>query len=185
MAEIWEVFLRSILRKKFSEFGWTVMSPAIVVYENTFWKRKIIPDIVMEKGNDVVVFDAKWKKMDGGNSDVEHSDLDRSDFFQIHSYISYYKAQGKNVVLAGLLYPLGKDFPVDTVKTQDNLWSVDSRTKFIVDGIQFKDQEDEPEENIIDNEKYAAYKDEMKKAVDKFMGRLENLLESSDGNGST
>ena len=49
MAEIWEIYLRSVFRKNFSKFGWSIGSPTINVYENTFWKRKIIPDIVMEK----------------------------------------------------------------------------------------------------------------------------------------
>lgn len=178
MAEIWEIFLRTILRKKFSELGWTIMSPAIDVYGNTFWKRKIIPDIVMEKGNDVVIFDAKWKKMDGGNSTVEYSDLDRSDFFQIHSYIDYFKAQGKNVVLAGLLYPLGKDFPIGPGAAESSLWESDEQTKFLVGGIHFKDQEEiKREKNIRDDEKlYAAYKDEMKNSANKFVDQLEEFL---------
>ena len=181
MAEIWEIFLRTILRKKFSELGWTIMSPAIDVYGNTFWKRKIIPDIVMEKGNDVVIFDAKWKKMDGKNNDVEHSDLDRSDFFQIHSYIDYFRAQGKNVVLAGLLYPLGKDFPIGPGAAESSLWGSDEQTKFLVGGIHFKDQEEiKREKNIKDDEKlYAAYKDEMKIEVNEFVERLEKILEKS------
>jgi len=181
MAEIWEIFLRSILRKKFSELGWTISSPAIDVYENTFWKRKIIPDIVMEKGDDVVVFDAKWKKMDGKNNDVEHSDLDRSDFFQIHSYIDYFKAQGKNVVLAGLLYPLGKDFPIGPGAAESSLWGSDEQTKFIVGGIHFKDQEEVGREKNIkkDEELYAAYKDEMKEAANKFVEQLEKVLKEA------
>lgn len=180
MAEIWEIFLRSILRKNFSEMGWTVKSPSIDVYENTFWKRKIIPDIVMEKENFVVVFDAKWKKMDGESGNVEYSDLDRSDFFQIHSYISYYKSQGKNVVLAGLLYPLGENFPIGSGVAESSLWGLDKQTKFVVDGIQFKSQEKiKLEKNITkDEDLYSVYKEEMKNNVCVFVNRMIELLKS-------
>lgn len=194
MAEIWEIYLRALLRKSFPD--WRVLdkkSSAFDVYKNTFWKRKIIPDIVMEKDNNVVVFDAKWKKMDGRSDTVEHSDLDRSDFFQIHSYIDYFKAQGKNVLLAGLLYPLGKDFPekkennpVDAVVIQDNLWGIDSETKFIVGGIHFKDQEEVRQEKNIkkDEDLYAAYKDEMKNAAHKFVNQLENVLKEANASSN-
>ena len=194
MAEIWEIYLRALLRKSFPD--WRVLdkkSSAFDVYKNTFWKRKIIPDIVMEKDNNVVVFDAKWKKMDGRSDTVEHSDLDRSDFFQIHSYIDYFKAQGKNVLLAALLYPLGKDFPekkennpVDAVVIQDNLWGIDSETKFIVGGIHFKDQEEVRQEKNIkkDEDLYAAYKDEMKNAAHKFVNQLENVLKEANASSN-
>ena len=183
MAEIWEIYLRTLLRNSFP--NWHVLdrkSSTFDVYENTFWKRKIIPDIVMEKGDDVVVFDAKWKKMDGKNNDVEHSDLDRSDFFQIHSYIDYFKAQGKKVVLAGLLYPLGENFSTGPGAAESPLWGIDSETKFIVSGIHFKDQEEvRRKKNIKDDEKlYAAYKDEMKNAAHKFVNQLENVLKEAN-----
>ncbi len=179
MAEIWEIYLRTLLRNSFS--NWHVLdrkSSTFDVYENTFWKRKIIPDIVMEKGDDVVVFDAKWKKMDGKNNDVEHSDLDRSDFFQIHSYIDYFRAQGKNVVLAGLLYPLGENFPTGSGAAESPLWDMDSKITFIVSGIHFKDQEEVRREKNIkkDEELYAAYKDEMKEAEKNFINRLRDCL---------
>jgi hypothetical protein len=179
MAEIWEIFLRSVLRNNFSKLGWSIGSPSIDVYENTFWKRKIIPDIVMEKGDDVVIFDAKWKKMDAMAGNVEHSDLDRSDFFQIHSYISYYKAQGKNVVLAGLLYPLGENFPIGPGATECSLWGLNEQTKFIVDGIRFKNQEKVKQEKNISNDEdlYLAYKEEVKHNVKEFVDHLQDVLE--------
>ena len=187
MAEIWEIYLRTLLRNSFP--NWHVLdrkSSTFDAYENTFWKRKIIPDIVMEKGDDVVVFDAKWKKMDGKNNDVEHSDLDRSDFFQIHSYIDYFKAQGKKVVLAGLLYPLGENFSTGPGAAESPLWGIDSETKFIVSGIHFKDQEEvRRKKNIKDDEKlYAAYKDEMKNAAHKFVNQLENVLKEANASSN-
>ena len=189
MAEIWEIYLRSIFRKNFAELGWTVESPEINVYEETFWSRNIVPDIVMTKGNDVVVFDAKWKKMAGTHEDVAHSDLDRSDFFQIHSYISYYKSLGKRVVLAGLLYPLeddgqkvNKDF-LEQIKEKgmvdSNLWGEDDSTKFVVSGILLKKQPEGIDENG-DGEEYKKYKKDIENAekafVEAFIARIKELL---------
>ena len=193
MAEIWEIYLRSILRKNFSEFGWVVESPAIKVYDDAFWSREIIPDIVMTKGNDVVIFDAKWKKMEGKRAKVEYSDLDRSDFFQIHSYISYYKAIGKRVVLAGLLYPLedkedneedDKDFLkfLKQIKEKgvvaSNLWGEDDNTQFVVSGILLKKQPEKIDEKNDDEYKkqYDQYKKDMKNNETAFVNHIKILL---------
>ena len=53
--------------------------------------------------DEFLVFDAKYKRMKG-----EKNDVDRSDFFQIHTYIQYFLhtyPEGR-VLLGGLLYPL-------------------------------------------------------------------------------
>ena len=183
MAEIWEIYLRSILRKNFSELGWTVESPVIDVYEKTFWSRKIIPDIVMTKGNDVVIFDAKWKKMEGKREKVEYSDLDRSDFFQIHSYIDYYRSIGKTVVAAGLLYPLEDEvqkeegFPKEDIVVS-SLWGEDNDIQFFVSGIRLKKQlENIDETNDGEYKKqYDQYKKDMKTAETAFISRIKKLL---------
>ena len=188
MAEIWEIYLRSILKKNFSELGWTVESPSINVYTDSFWSRKIIPDIVMTKGNDVVIFDAKWKKMEGKRENVEYSDLDRSDFFQIHSYIDYYRSIGKTVVAAGLLYPLeeegteiDKDF-LDQIKKEgvvaSNLWGEDDNTQFVVSGILLKKQPEKIDEKSSDEYKkqYNQYKENMKTAEKAFIDRIKDFL---------
>ena len=99
----------------------------------------------MKKENKIAVFDAKWKKMS-----FIKDDFDRSDFFQINTYISYLKNQKKyDVVTGGLLYPLEKDFGDIQTKHSEN-WLDDNSTKFIVDGIQMKDEinTDEVEEFI-------------------------------------
>ena len=80
VAELFEIYVTKLLQKEFSD--WSVSSPKIELYENQFFARKIIPDIVMQKGNDIMVFDTKYKKMlmKGRNSNGA-GDLDRNDFF--------------------------------------------------------------------------------------------------------
>lgn len=166
MGEIWEIYLRSLLRRKFPD--WTVSSPEVKTYHGAFWERNIIPDIVLEKGDKVAIFDAKWKRMKGEKREVKLSDLDRGDFFQIHSYIAYYKAIGKEVVAGGLLYPLDNEFPVGKDNTRASLWGKDNGTKFIVDGICLADSDK--------LEDYTKYKEEISSRTEKFIERIKGYL---------
>jgi 5-methylcytosine-specific restriction endonuclease McrBC regulatory subunit McrC len=161
MAEIWEMFLRSKLRKAFPD--WEVSSPEIGTYDGTFFKRKIIPDIVMKKGNDVMVFDAKWKRMIFSQYDV-----DRTDFFQIHTYIQYYKQAGYNVVASGLLYPIS----VEEDGLMNNRYSTlfgnsSDSTVFIVDGICFGEES---------SEKKDGFKEKFYKSTEEFIKRMELVV---------
>ncbi len=110
MAEIWEAFLRKKLGEGLKNNGWRmwpVEECEQYVYSNSFFGRKIIPDIVLQRNvegkEQFIVFDAKYKRMRGDKFDV-----DRTDFFQIHTYIQYFQhtyPQGE-VLLGGLLYPI-------------------------------------------------------------------------------
>jgi len=144
MAEIWEQYLRKTLSNNFKGDGWrcwTVEETKQKIYGNQFYGGHIIPDIVLEKGDDLMVFDAKYKRMAGVKDDV-----DRCDLFQIHTYVAYFKARGKSVTLAGLLYPIetegvSKDGGRPSIARyhSDSLFGLDGedagKTKFIVDGI--------------------------------------------------
>lgn len=185
MAEIWEMFLRSKLRKSFPD--WDVSSPEIEVYSTTFFKRKIIPDIVMRHGNNVMVFDAKWKRMQFNGYDV-----DRTDFFQIHTYIQYYQQQGLNVIAGGLLYPIS-EIEERRIGAQEQLFgSVIGTTTFIVDGICFgeepvenesNDQKSETKKNISKEEKdkqlkedYEKRKTQFDESTEKFVERIKEII---------
>ena len=114
MAEIWESFLRKKLGEGFPE--WRVLSIEECtreIYSDQFYKRNIIPDIILEKDGEYMVFDAKYKRMRGFVSSVKDSDVDRDDLFQIHTYIQYVEQNMGHVVVGGLLYPISK-------KEQDN-----------------------------------------------------------------
>ncbi len=130
MAEIWECYVRAIVKKHFYAEGWQISESQYSVYPERFYGRKIIPDIVLKKGEDYCVFDAKYKNMQYRSGFV---DVDRSDFFQIHTYISYLQTKG-NVLLGGLLYPTtGYHGLVEIAPAQ--LFGGDySTTHFVVDG---------------------------------------------------
>lgn len=113
MAEIWESFLRKKLGEGFASDGWRVLSVeecTYQIYKGKFFQRVIIPDIILEReqnGQKVyMVFDAKYKRMRGIKSSLKYSDVDRSDLFQIHTYIQYVQHNMGKVVVGGLLYPI-------------------------------------------------------------------------------
>jgi 5-methylcytosine-specific restriction endonuclease McrBC regulatory subunit McrC len=85
MAEIWEMYLLKVFQDKFSSEGWSVTSEIVQTYKGTFYSRKLIPYIVLRKGNKMAFFDAKYKLMRG-----HYLDVYRVDFFQIHTYKTYY-----------------------------------------------------------------------------------------------
>lgn len=140
VAEIWEMYLRSILKRRFLKDGWIIRNDKISTYKDKDFSRTLIPDIVLEKGNDVMVWDAKYKRME-----FVYFDYDRADFFQIHTYITYFK-QSKNVVAGGLLYPLSKEF--DSYRQLRNkansLYAEEKNNiQFVVDGIDYSNLTDE------------------------------------------
>lgn len=156
MAEVWEVYLRSILKKHFSKYGWRLRIDKIQSYRNKDFRRSMIPDIVLEKGEDIMVWDAKYKRMK-----FDYFDYDRVDFFQIHTYINYYN-QSKNVIAGGLLYPISKEFnkEVQERNKASSLFSQNqSKTKFIVDGIDYTEISE----------------DKIRIEEDKFLKRIANL----------
>src|SRR5699024_9217972 len=112
--------------RKLSLSGWKLINSTFTVYNKMFYKRKIIPDIVLEKDGNFCVFDAKYKKMKYRGIDV-----DREDFFQIHTYISYLQSRG-HVLVSGLLYPVESESK--DVKTDSLLFENDSTCRFLVDG---------------------------------------------------
>jgi len=126
MAEVWECYVRSLVSKQMRSYGWRLIDSTFWVYENTFFKRKLIPDIVLEKDGEYCVFDAKYKRMQ-----YQAIDLDREDFFQIHTYISFLQKRGK-VRIAGLLYPI--ENIEKSANSQSALFNYDNECLFIADG---------------------------------------------------
>ena len=133
VAELFEIYVTKLLQKEFSD--WYVDSPKIELYDtpSMFYKRKIIPDIVMIRENDVMVFDTKYKKMLFRERYQHGGDVDRNDFFQINTYMSYYQNKNYNVKVGGLLYPIEKKFEESICHSEN--WFGNHHTKFIVDGI--------------------------------------------------
>jgi len=138
MAEIWELYLKNIIRKKLAPEGWVLRNDVIQTYQNNDFKRKMIPDIVFQKNDTVLVWDAKYKRMH-----YDYYDYDRSDFFQIHTYINYYQ-KNFSVIAGGLLYPLSKAYSneVENLNTSSSLFGEDKDTvQYFVDGIDLTNME--------------------------------------------
>ncbi|KAB7881943.1 5-methylcytosine restriction system specificity protein McrC [Poseidonibacter ostreae] len=136
VAELFEIYVTKLLAKEFPDWG--VSSPKIELYNtpSMFYQRKIIPDIVMIKDKEVMVFDTKYKRMlFRGRDKFGSGDVDRNDFFQINTYMSYYQnhKNNYNVKVGGLLYPFEKEFNKNICYSEN--WFDNSNTKFIIDGI--------------------------------------------------
>lgn len=149
VAELFEIYIRKLIQYHFSAKGWYVHNTPINLYSGQFYARKIIPDIIMEKGNDVAVFDTKYKSMKYlGKNKYGMGDVDRNDFFQINTYMSYYKQTGKNLICGGLIYPIDSErSDEEKILISHADWFGDAGTKFIVDGIMVSDK------NIKNSEK--------------------------------
>ena len=175
MAEIWEAYLRKKLGEKMVDWRvWSVEECKQMIYEGTFFGRHIIPDIVLERTNEkgereFVVFDAKYKRMNGSKDDV-----DRTDLFQIHTYIQYVQHCKGKVVLGGLLYPLSVDINENTMKTfhSEKLFGFEDKNEipFIVDGVYCNEKELEKLSKTEDIEKM------MDQRVEEMIDRIKKNL---------
>ena len=148
-----------------------IESPKIELYNTPqmFYQRKIIPDIVMIKDKDVIVFDTKYKSMNMiGKNKNGAGDVDRNDFFQINTYMSYYQNQNFNVKIGGLLYPIEKSFIENKNICHSETWFGNLNSKFIVDGIDLSNLE----EAKGNENKFAT----ISKREQKFIKGIKNLL---------
>ncbi|MDD3060062.1 MAG: hypothetical protein PHW94_03865, partial [Sulfurimonas sp.] len=153
VAELFEIYVTKLLQKEFSD--WHVESPSIWLAnhfnDNSYmYQRRIIPDIVMIENNtnNVMVFDTKYKRMQFRNDKFgSGSDVDRIDFFQINTYMSYYQNHHNkyHVRIGGLLYPIEKSFKENKSICHSETWFGNSKIKFIIDGIDLSDLK-EPED---------------------------------------
>lgn len=135
MAEIWEQYLRSLLQKNLLPLGWNLKKSASVAYDGYFFKRQLIPDLIFENDNQAIIWDAKYKRMQ-----ANYKDVDRSDFFQIHTYLLSYTH--KDLKIGGLLYPFTIEENYKNTKFRSPyLLSPDGiNTIFGIDGIEFKQE---------------------------------------------
>jgi 5-methylcytosine-specific restriction endonuclease McrBC regulatory subunit McrC len=168
ISELWELYLSNLLTNGLSETDWRVETqyPVIVYDKPIFYNREIRPDIVLfnNRTNEVAVFEAKYKRMNmkTGGGDGNYGDLDRSDFFQIHTYMSYFN-KNKNLVAGGLLYPLNTKLIKE--KTYAESW-LGGEGKFVVDGIDLSEFENNTNDNI----------DELVKKENDFIKRMIEIL---------
>lgn len=128
IAELYELYLEKLLSRNFPE--WSVSGQEeIPLYQQQFYKRPMFPDLVMKHrlSGKVVVFDAKFKKMEMQNKDVDSADL-----HQIHSYSGYYR---NDLIASGLIYPLSKEINTEKAHSETIYGNNENKINFIVDGI--------------------------------------------------
>ncbi len=163
VAELFEIYLVKLLQLQMPDWD-IIYEEETEVYQSNFFIRKIKPDIVMKNkyNNQVMIFDAKYKKMTFKNRYENGGDLDRNDFFQINTYMTYYDKQGYNVIAGGLLYPIEKEFncrfdnehckeDYEKLKAHSNNWFGNDKTQFIVDGIDLS-KDNLTMDNILESE---------------------------------
>jgi len=194
MAEIWESFLRKKLGEGFAEDGWRVLSIEECIYQiykGKFYQRDIIPDIILERDRngqkEYMVFDAKYKRMRGIKSSLKYSDVDRSDLFQIHTYIQYVQQNMGKVVVGGLLYPItqnGKDddgtefeiMDIDKESYHTNHlfgdYGKDNTPPFIIDGILFSEIPEVLDDESLDEQKIRNESSRMAENIGQMIGRI-------------
>lgn len=128
ISQLFEVYLEKLLRRNLPD--WVVNAQYEVrMYDDLFFARKMIPDIVLEHNEtgQIAVFDAKYKKMRGIKKD-----LDREDFYQIHTYIQYFHDR---VMGGGLLYPISSTGTSNWYAEHLFGLAEHRKIKFIVDGV--------------------------------------------------
>lgn len=134
---LWEAYLYKLLKDNFENDVWQVIhEEPLEVYKDKFYIRNMYPDIVLKNENEkkVIVFDAKSKRMKFvKRNSFGAGDLDRSDFFQMNTYMSYYQNCSYKVIAGGLLYPMEGEFKTDECYSKK--WFDNDKTQFIVDGI--------------------------------------------------
>ena len=140
MAEIWELYLLSVMRKRFKKSEWQISSEVVETYREKDYRRPLIPDIVLKRGQKLAVFDAKYKRMN-----FVYSDFDRIDFFQIHTYMGYYRSKSE-LICGGLLYPLSSTMTKELQNRNSSSSLFDNNqdnVQFLIDGINLSIVEDE------------------------------------------
>ena len=149
------------------------------------------PDIILERDRngqkEYMVFDAKYKRMRGIKSSLKYSDVDRSDLFQIHTYIQYVQQNMGKVVVGGLLYPITQKGTNDDGTAFENtdidmesyhsthLFGDDGKDDtppFIIDGILFSEIPEVLDDESLDEKKIRNESSRMAENIGQMIGRI-------------
>lgn len=124
--------------------------------------------------------------MRGIKSSLKYSDVDRSDLFQIHTYIQYVQQNMGKVVVGGLLYPItqnGKDddgtfeiMDIDKESYHTNHlfgdYGKDNTPPFIIDGILFSEIPEVLDDESLDEQKIRNESSRMAENIGQMIGRI-------------
>ncbi len=132
ISKLYELYLEKLLKNNLPDFIVSGQTE-IISYHQSAFIRKLIPDLVLtNKGTgDVAVFDAKYKTLRLNKEDYR-KDIDRTDFFQIHTYMGYY---GNNIKIGGLIYPTTGNESDDFLPVEKLFGNESSSNCFTIDGI--------------------------------------------------
>lgn len=188
ISQLWEVYLANLLKRRFGKDYDIVTQEELDLYKGTFYSRKNRPDIVIKKdGVPVAVLDAKYrtiKKFEGYVVKREH-------MFQINSYSGYYnelnRINGNEPLrFSSLVYP-AKAEPLDNINTDTAIYGIDEtlynndikqQTRFSVQYIAVKHYDDGEDSKNTENESNSKITfDDIEKAEEKFLDRIQELLE--------
>jgi 5-methylcytosine-specific restriction endonuclease McrBC regulatory subunit McrC len=154
ISKLYEIYLEKLLKNNLQDFAVSGQTK-ITSYRNSTYTRNLIPDLVLtnKKTGDVAVFDAKYKTL-RLNSHYLGNDIDRSDFFQIHTYIGYY---GDKLKIGGLIYPITGNVSDNLLPVENLFGNHSSSNSFTIDGINTGLKEDGDSfscyNNILENER--------------------------------
>lgn len=143
IAELYEIYLEKLLGRNFPD--WFISGQIeIPIYQKQFYRRSMFPDLIMKHktSGKIIALDAKFKKMEMHNKDV-----DRADLHQIHSYSGYYQ---DNLIASGLIYPLSKKIDFEYSHIETLYGDSNNDVYFVVDGVFVF--ENQTMEELIENE---------------------------------
>lgn len=132
ISKLYELYLEKLLKNNLPDFNVSGQTE-IISYHQSAYIRKLIPDLVLTNKvtGDVAVFDAKYKTLRLNKEDYR-KDIDRTDFFQIHTYMGYY---GNNIKIGGLIYPTTGAESDDLLPVEKLFGNHSSNNCFTIDGI--------------------------------------------------
>ncbi|MBR1797574.1 MAG: hypothetical protein IJ757_06165 [Clostridiales bacterium] len=183
VSELWELYVAELIRRSdyFRENNYRILEQQeaeYTLYNDTFIKKKNIPDIVLENEDNVLVIDAKFKTMK-----FRPFDVDRDDLHQIHSYSGFFnlksKKEGKTLKVSSLVYPYYNDESDSDINEiiESRLYSNDAfedtevKTVFSIGYVRISDQSDPAKFD----EEMTQYEQEYIERLQKSISMLDNL----------
>jgi len=121
---LWEMYLYNLMNLRLSD--WDIDSQkSFAFYEDTFYTNNNYPDLVLtnRKTGDILVFDAKFKRMTFDERDVDNNDIRQIHFYSYRFHLEY----GEKFKGAGLIYPTKIDVSSEK-RTSDSMFGLE-RTK--------------------------------------------------------
>ena len=112
---------------------------------------KLKPDIVVEKENETIILDTKWKELKNPkeNKAIYNYNISEKDIYQMITYIQVYNTKAKKCKKAYLIYPINNND--DSPLTKDIVFSgkddLEIRAYFI--DLSSEDEVDKSLKNIL------------------------------------